>query len=155
MLAWILEHKETVLAVVAFLVAGWKAWRAGTLNTFLVERVEGLASKQDKDAIKAQAIGAGIDGLLGRVVVNAGLSSKAKKPGVLKKVVQTVLPLLLGAVLLGGCASSDPYKDALGRFGDTGAAIQPHLKPPGDPSVQALYDAFDMAVKEAQKAGGR
>lgn len=59
--------------------------------------------------------------------------------------------LALAAVaLLAGCASAAPYKDALHRFGAAGRAIQPHLKPAGDDSVEALYEAFDAAVKEAE-----
>lgn len=89
---WILAHWETIASIAAFLLAAWKAWRAGTLNTFLVQRVEGLAKQEDKDAIKAQAIGAGLSAILGKTVVNAGLSSKEKPAGVAKKIVQAILP---------------------------------------------------------------
>lgn len=152
---WILDHIDAVLAVVAFIVAGWKARKAGTLATFLVNRVENIATPEDKAAIKAQAIAAGVQGTLGKTVVNAGLSSSAKSPGFLGKALQAVLPLLLVAVALGGCVSTAPYKDALGRFGEAGRAIQPHLRPAENGGVQALYDSFDLAVKEALATGGK
>lgn len=60
----------------------------------------------------------------------------------------------LGLVLvlaISGCASTAPYKDALGRFQTAGRAIEPHLKPAGDESVQALYDAFHAAINEPIK----
>lgn len=61
-----------------------------------------------------------------------------------------VILLLALAGALTGCASTQPAKDdALRRFGQTGRAIQPYLKPAADPSVEALYDAFDAAVTEA------
>lgn len=58
--------------------------------------------------------------------------------------------ILVAALALSGCATTAPYVDALHRFGAAGRAIQPHLKPAGDPSVEALYEAFDAAVKEAE-----
>jgi hypothetical protein len=59
--------------------------------------------------------------------------------------------LLLSLVLM-GCATTAPYIDALHRFGSSGRAIQKHLKPAGDPSVEALYESFDAALSEAEKA---
>ncbi len=101
---WILDHLETVVAVVAFLVAGWKAKKAGSLNGFLVQRIENLAEPADKEAIRAQAVTAGVHGLLGKVVANAGLSSKEKPAGFAGKLLQTILPLFLVALFLPGCA---------------------------------------------------
>lgn len=57
---------------------------------------------------------------------------------------------LTGAVA--GCASTAPYIDALHRFGTSGRAIQKHLKPAEDDSVKALYESFDAAVSECEKA---
>lgn len=54
-------------------------------------------------------------------------------------------------LLLSGCAATAPYKDALHRFGASGRAIQPHLKPTTDESVKALYESFDAAISEAEK----
>ena len=152
MLEWVTNHIETLLSLVAFLVAGWKARKAGVLNTFLTQKVDGLAEPADKEAIKAEAVKAGVQSLLHRTVVNAGLSSSQKPAGVAKKVLQTLLPVALGAVLLGGCATnSAAYKDALVRFQTTGKAVELHLTPAADPSVQALYDAFHAAINEPVK----
>lgn len=74
------DNLETIVAVVAFLVAAWKAWKSGGLNTFLVKKVEGLASKEDKDAIKADAIQAGLQPLLDKVVKKAGLKKTPTAP---------------------------------------------------------------------------
>ena len=70
-----------------------------------------------------------------------GTSSNTRK--------EVILLALAGAVA--GCvAQKAPYVDSLHRFGATGRPIQPHLKPAADPSVDALYQAFDAAVKEAE-----
>jgi Ni,Fe-hydrogenase III small subunit len=59
--------------------------------------------------------------------------------------------LLIAVVCLGGCAATGAaYKDGLKHFGATGRAIQPHLKPAANPSEEALYEAFDAALKEAE-----
>lgn len=68
MLEWLLEHWELVGAVVAALIGAWKARKAGALNGFLVERIEGLASKEDKQAIQGSAIAAGLEGVLSKIV---------------------------------------------------------------------------------------
>lgn len=61
-----------------------------------------------------------------------------------------LLPLSL---LLSGCVSTDPiHREVHGRFAQTGRAIQPHLKAPEDDSVRALYEAFDLALAESEKA---
>ena len=67
------------------------------------------------------------------------------------KAYRTLCAAVVAGAILSGCAATLPYKDALRRFGETGQAVQPHLKPAPDASVQALYDAFDAACKEAVK----
>lgn len=149
---WILNHMELVGAVIAFLMAGWKAKNAGTLNRFLVQKVEGLATKEDKAEIRTQAAVVGVGALLSRTVANAGLSSARKPAGLAKKLLQTALPALLVASL-SGCASLDSaYRESYIRFGETGAAVRPFLKDPPDASVKALYDAFDANIAEALRA---
>ena len=60
--------------------------------------------------------------------------------------------ILICALGLAGCATTAPYVDSLHRFGSAGRAIQPHLKAPADDSVKALYESFDAALSEAEKA---
>lgn len=149
---WILDHIETVLSLVAFLVAGWKARKSGALNTFLVKKVEGLADPADKEAIKAEAIAAGVQGVLGKVVANAGLSSKEKPAALAKKALQTLLPVFLGAVLLGGCGKSvEPYRLSVKGMVDTGNEVRPLVKTPLTPGEQALVDAWDFQRAAGQK----
>lgn len=69
MLEWVMSHWDLLAAVAGALLAGWKAWKAGTLNGFLVEKIEGLASKEDKEQIQGSAIAAGLETLLNKVVV--------------------------------------------------------------------------------------
>ena len=68
MLDWIVAHIETVLAVVAFVVAGLKARKAGGLNEFLVSKIDGIATKEEKEAIKAQSVAIGVEKVLAPVV---------------------------------------------------------------------------------------
>ena len=60
---------------------------------------------------------------------------------------------VLALTLLSGCASTNPYKDSLVRFGQTGKAVQPMLRTPADPSEEALQAAFGIAVEECLKVG--
>lgn len=59
---------------------------------------------------------------------------------------------ICAALALSGCATTAPYVDSLHRFGAAGRAIQSHLKPASDDSVKALYESFDAALSEAEKA---
>jgi hypothetical protein len=65
---WALAHWETLAAVVAFLVAGVKAYRRGQVAAFLVEKVQGLSTKEDREAIKADAIKAKVETVLAPIV---------------------------------------------------------------------------------------
>ena len=65
---WIIAHWDALAAAAAFLFAGWKAWRAGSLNAFLVSKIEVIATKEEKQAIKADAIKTGAEALLSKVV---------------------------------------------------------------------------------------
>ena len=150
-MAWITAPWETLVSIAAFLWATWKAWKRGTLNTFLVTKVEGLATKQEKDAIKADAIGAGVQGVLGKVVANAGLSSTKTPATGVKKLAQVILPLLLGAVLLGGCVSIEPYRLAVRGMADTGDEVRPLVRSPLTPGEQALVDAWDFQRQAGHK----
>lgn len=154
MVQWIIDHVETVLAVVAFLVAGWKARKNGVLATFLTTRINGIATPEDKAAIKAEAIEAGVQTLLHKTVVNAGLS-KEKPAGLAKKALQTVLPLLLGAVLLGGCKSIEPYRLSVEGMASTGDDVRPLIKSPLTPGEQALVDAWDFQRKAGHDLAGK
>jgi len=60
--------------------------------------------------------------------------------------------VLIAALTLTGCVTTAPYIDALHRFGSSGRQIQKHLKPAADDSVTALYESFDAALAEAEKA---
>lgn len=65
----------------------------------------------------------------------------------------TATAVLSLSLILCGCASTDPiHKEVHGRFASTGRAIQTHLKPAEDDSVKALYEAFDLALAESEKA---
>jgi len=68
MLEWLMENWQTIAAVVAAVAAGCKAYRNGTLNAFLVAKIEGIAEPADKQAIKNSALAAGLQGLLHKVV---------------------------------------------------------------------------------------
>lgn len=68
---------QVVIALVlGLIIPGWKAWKSGKLNDFLVQKVETLADKPAKDAIKADAISQGIEAALHKVVARNGLASK-------------------------------------------------------------------------------
>lgn len=152
MIDWILAHIDSILAVGAALLGAYKAYKAGTLNAFLAKKVEGLADPADKEAIKAEAIAAGVQGLLGKVVVNAGLSSKKKPAGIVGKALGAVLPLVLGAVLLGGCSAVEPYRLSVKGMVDTGNEVDANLiKSPLTGGEQALLDAWRFQRAAGQK----
>lgn len=150
---WIADHIETVLAVVAFLWAAWKAKRSHQLAGFLTQKLEGLATAQDKDAVKSSAIVAGLQGLLHRTVVNQGLSSD-KEPTLVSRLLHAVLPLFLIAAVLGGCCSADvkARDDALRGVLQTHDAMDPDcLTPNPTPGQKALIDA----ARQERLAGHR
>ena len=64
---------------------------------------------------------------------------------------RTAAAVLALTLLLGGCVSTNPHKDALRRFGECGLAVQPMLRAPADSSEEALQDAFKIACDEALK----
>ena len=120
---WILEHRDLILTfVIGTLIPGYIAWKRGTLNEFFAKQLEPKLDKAEKSTVGAQAAAAGLAGILARTVVNAGLSSKKKAPKGLAKVTKILLPLLLGAVLLGGCAAADAGKATTSVTIDLGAA---------------------------------
>ena len=64
---------------------------------------------------------------------------------------RTAAAVLALTLLLGGCISTNPHKDALRRFGECGVAVQPMLRAPADPSEEAVQEAFKIACDEALK----
>lgn len=68
MLEWIVENWALIGACVAALVTAWKAKKAGTLNGFLVSKIEGIAAPEDKKAIQDSALAAGLEGVLSKIV---------------------------------------------------------------------------------------
>lgn len=99
MLEWIEENAATIVAVIGFLIAGWKAHRRGALAAFLVERADGIATKDEKAGIKSEAINAGLEGTLNPIVRRV---TKGDSGGVVGFVKRLLLPVLLLAVT--GCA---------------------------------------------------
>ena len=61
---------------------------------------------------------------------------------------RAVAAVLSMAVILGGCASTKEavYRDALGRYADTGEAIVPLVKAE-TPGEQALLQAFEDTIR--------
>lgn len=53
-----------------------------------------------------------------------------------------------------GCASVNPYQDALYRYGVAGQHIIEDIPAPTTPGAQARLDAFREACAEAVKLGG-
>lgn len=149
---WLIDNWPTVLSVVAFLVAGFKAWRRGQLANFLAIKMEGLASQNDKEELKVSAVAVGLQSVLDRTVVNAGLSSKKRPAKGVKKIAQVLVPLVLAAVLLPGCGSSvDPYRLAVKGMAETGDDVRPLVKTPLTPGEQALVDAWDFQRSAGHK----
>jgi len=140
---------ETILAVIAFIVAGWKAKKSGALNTFLVERVEGLAKPEDKDAIKAQAIAAGVSAVLKKTVVNAGLSTKEKPASAVKKILQTLLPLFLAVAVLPGCSLVAPDKTEIVAEKAMWVLVNDALSKSDALHEQSLVQLRDYAIAQA------
>ena len=150
---WILAHWETLTAIVAALLGAWKARKAGVLNTFLVKAVEGIADPADKQLIKESAAAQGVQKVLSKVVANAGLSSKQKPAGFLGKVIQTVLPLALGAVVLAGCKTVSRVVDTTGKVAHAVADSVEILKGPVEDVGSVWEGAFPPKAPEFNPDG--
>ena len=99
---WILAHWETLAAIVAFVVAAVKAKKNGTVAAFLVSKVEGLASPEDRKAIGADALKAKVEGTLAPLVRKVTKGEGGGMLGLLKG----LLPVL-ALVALSGCATGE------------------------------------------------
>ena len=101
-MAWILAHWDTLASLVAFVVAFLKARKNKAVAAFLVSKVDTLATKEDREAIKADAIKAKVEGTLAPIVAKV---TKGKGGGILG-LVKGLLPVL-ALVVLSGCQTPE------------------------------------------------